>query len=216
MVTYILKTTGAAFSEAAYQSRVTNGANPNDFEAVGEPHVEAVTPTPEAAATAVAASTPDVIHVPTGSRFSDGAREDWIRSGRAQASDFVAVGDAVPGAASTAAPVAAPATTPVPGNAIVGYHTTGGLHLTPAAAGNYLARGLCAAADLIPIYETPVVAAPVAGTVLPIDPDSYTRAQLGAVAHALGLDSSGSKAALVATINAHGDESGTALAVANL
>ena len=215
MPTYILKRTGGSFSEAAYRGRIANGPErPEDF-------VDAASITPATPAGGQHKLRDDelAIHVPTGGTFVAAARLGWINTGRAKESDFVPVSEgAAPApvaAAPAPAPVAAPVAAPAGGPAPTGYVGPGGVALSPTAAANYLSRGLCKPEDLVAVWPAEAVAsAPVSA--LPISADAYTRAQLAAIAGALGLDDTGSKAALADRINAHGDAQGTADALAAL
>ena len=225
--TYIHKVTGAAFSEAAYRSRVENGAaRKSDFVEAGS----AVAAAAKVAAAPRIGPNDDSIHIPTGGRFGAAARHGWINTGRAKESDFAPLPGAGSAVAATPAPAAPPA--PVPdaaatpaasGPAAIGYVTSAGLSLSPQAAANYLARGLCKPEDLHPCWPnqpmtgyTPVVAEITEDSIFPLDVDQYTRAQWAIVAEALGLDASGNKATLVDRINARGDAAGTAAAIAAL
>lgn len=108
------------------------------------------------------------------------------------------------------------------------YTLPSGLILTPAAAATYLARGLCAADDLVPHTATPPAPGPsiasgppptdieATTSALPVNPDRFTREQLAQIARSLGLDDDGNKAALVARINGLTDETGTAAAIHTL
>ena len=218
MATYIQKSTGAAFSEAAYIARVANGANANDFTKAGS--------VSEAAAQAAASRAlgPDEasIYLPTGASFSAGARVGWISTGRAKPSDFGPVPNTAPAAVATPTAPTPVISTPVvaPAGVAATSFRLGGLELSPSAAGNYVARGLCKNEDLIPVYPpgsgvtAPASTAP--SNVLPLDADAYTKAQLVTIAEALGLDASGNKNAIVDAINTLGNEAGTATALAAL
>lgn len=217
MPDFIVKATGARVSEAAKNGLVDNGADPKGFVAEGTAEATAVL---GGSAARVLRDDEDAIFVANGARISAGARHNRIATGVNKAEDFAAIDApvvAAPAVIATpeVAPAPAPATTPGP--APSSFRLPSGLVLTPEAAAGYVARGLCAAADLIPVTaEIVAPAATPAATTLPVNPDDFTRAQLGAIAEALGLDNNGSKAALAAAINAHGDEAGTAAAIAAL
>lgn len=231
MAIYTQKSTGATFSEPAYKTRVENGANPNDFTVAGSA-VEAAAHTAAQTSTARPLSHDEpAIYLPTGVLLSAGARNGWIASGRAKPEDFAPVPNTAAPVNTPAAPDATPAqaqaSAAAPSGAVVlGYTGPGGLALSPGAAANYIARGLCKSEDLVPVYATgagigassaAAAAAPASsGGVLPLSADDYTRAQLETIAEALALDASGNKAALVSAINTLGDEAGTAAAIAKL
>lgn len=220
MADFIQKSTGARFSEAARNTRVDNGANPNDFAEVGSAAASAVTGGP---AVRVLNDTEDAIFVNNGARITAGARLNRIAAGANVPGDFAPLSETVPATVALPPVVAVPAVVapaapagPAPASYTV---RTSGIVLSPEAAANYVARGLCAPEDLIPEGAAPaaVVADDVdVDGVLPLDVEAFTRAQLGAIASALGLDDTGSKATLAARINDHGDEAGTAVAIAAL
>lgn len=230
MPDFIVKATGARLSKAARDSKVGNGANPKDFVEEGTTE----------AAIALGAPPPrklrndeEAIFVKTGARISAGGRLNRIATGVNKPADFAPIPGSSEAPAAPAPIVVTPAETPPAPPAPSGptptaYQLPSGLILSPAAAASYLARGLCAASDLVPVGSSPAlpfVASPapsaeesivIDDAVLPINPDRFTRAQLGEIAEALGLDDSGSKAAVTARINGLGDETGTAAAIAAL
>ena len=233
MADFIIKATGARVSAAARRTMIDNGANPNGFAEEGsiDAAIAQGAPPPR-----VLRNDEEAIFVSNGSRVTAGARLNRIATGVNKPSDFAPV----PGSASPPSPkpavvaaivAAAPAPTgPPPPDS---YVLPSGLVLSAQAAASYVARGLCLQSDLAPAGSAPrpattpsapevppAPAAPppsdiVAGTsALPLNPDRFTRAQLGAIAMALGLDDAGNKTALAAAINGLGDEVGTAAAIA--
>lgn len=217
MPDFIVKATGARVSEAAKNGLVDNGADPKGFVAEGTAEAAAATGGPP---TRVLRDDEDAIFVSSGARISGGARLNRIATGVNKPSDFAVI-DAPVAAVSAVEVAPAPAPTPAPatpaGPTPSSFRLPSGLILTPEGAANYVARGLCTSADLTPVTAEAVVApAAAAASTLPINADDFTRAQLGAIAEALGLDNNGSKAILAAAINAHGDAAGTATAIAAL
>jgi len=213
MATFLLKLNGARFSEDAKNARINAGlATEADF-------------TPEGAALDAAG---DVVAAPpatgvfllksSGARFSTEAKAARVGAGLATEEDFIPEGtEVVAPAAAPAQDAPAPvAAAPAPG--AVFWKLPSGLVLTPEAAVGYVQRGLCTPADLVPLdadqnpLGTVVAAAPEL-PVLPLNADSFNKNDIVAIAEALGLDTDGSKAAIVARVNALGDEAGTKAAI---
>ena len=224
MPDFVLRATGARFSEAAMRGRIESGAASfADFASADTPDAPL--------GSSISGSAPlepheESIHLPTGARFSGPARVARIETRLARSTDFVRVGAAPP--PPPAAPDAAPAA-PAPAASASpdapppeGFLAPGGLRLTPAAAVNHVGRGLSTWADLQPIYPTatgpsgpppPPVPRP---TDFPISPDQFTKRELVDIATALGLDTDGAKDALASRINDNNDPVGTAAAIAAL
>lgn len=159
------------------------------------------------------------IYLKNNSRFSQSARDMWVANNRAKAEDFIIVEK------DWVAPEPVVAPLPVPEGTIIIYQLPSGLQLTPEALSNYLARGLCRSEDVVlvntsgPAASSEAVASQPeseAKTVLPLDTDGYTKAELVSLAEALALATDGSKAILVARINDLGDEAGTAAAIQSI
>lgn len=212
MTIFLLKSSGARFTEDAVQARINAGlATVDDFVP------EDGTPTPAA----VAAAATIFLLKSNGARFSVDAKNARIANGLATEDDFVPEGTAI-AATAVAAPAAAapaPATEPA-GTQPSFWKVPSGAVLTAAAAAGYVQRGLCTAADLVPLdaNQNPIggaseVAADVDVPVLPLGIDEFNKNDVVAIAEALGLDTDGSKAAIVARVNALGDEAGTKAAI---
>ena len=94
-------------------------------------------------------------------------------------------------------------------------HAASGAQVPAASVANFLARG-SNASDFVPYEEATVAASAVAYSVLPINRDDFNKDSLVAIAAALGLDSTGTKAELIAAINDFNDEAATAAAIVAL